>query len=90
MADQKPFYTCADLRAKWDDYLDQELPPEEAARVLEHLSNCPDCARRAQDYYLALAELREAVQALALPEGMAKRLSRRLKADESCHSEHER
>lgn len=80
MSDQIPPYTCADVQQRLNDYLDQELPPQETCAMLAHIGDCAACAALSQRNYLALAQLRAAVQSIALPTGLASRLSERLDA----------
>jgi anti-sigma factor RsiW len=37
--------TCEEILANLGPFVDNELPPEEAARITEHLETCADCAR---------------------------------------------
>jgi hypothetical protein len=67
-------YTCPDVWLRLDDYLDQELSSEDAYFTREHISVCPACAAESRRSYFALAQLREAVQRLSLPPGLACRL----------------
>jgi anti-sigma factor RsiW len=43
-------YTCKDSIELLRDYLDGELPPEEAKHLEEHLSECPPCVDFLQTY----------------------------------------
>jgi hypothetical protein len=96
MGDQNHPYSCSDVWQRLDDYLDQELPSQEAYLTREHVRVCPACAAESRRSYFALAQLREAVQRLSLPPGLARRLSewldacRRRRAAEKGTSERER
>ena len=53
---------CEEMRGKIDEYLDGALSPEEARRLEEHMSSCPDCSeelRLARAVLKALGELGE-------------------------------
>ncbi len=39
-------YSCDQVVARLDDYLDRELSAEEIAKVKEHLEECIACARQ--------------------------------------------
>ncbi len=39
-------YTCKEMIARLDDYLDRELSPEEIRRVERHLKICHRCQRK--------------------------------------------
>ncbi len=52
--------TCNDIRKLLDDFVDGNLPAEEAARVRAHVDGCAECARER----VALESLRAATAAL--------------------------
>jgi hypothetical protein len=52
--------TCNDIRKLLDDFVDSNLPAEEAARVRAHVDGCAECARE----LAALESLRAATNAL--------------------------
>lgn len=71
-------YQCEEVRQRLNDYLDQELSPQEMRLTLEHLDVCPDCMARCQQAYQELADLRAAIQDFDVPDGLPEELSRHL------------
>jgi hypothetical protein len=69
---------CAFVLGRLDDFLDQQSSDDEARAVLDHLSRCGDCAARYQRAYLALAQLRQAVQSVTAPDDLMGRIARHL------------
>jgi anti-sigma factor RsiW len=51
---------CRQFTALLDDYLEDELPPIEAAAFKAHLSNCSDCAAYLASYRKTIGLAKEA------------------------------
>ncbi len=60
--------TCAEMQLLVQADVDGELSPAEAARVGEHLQNCPDCASLSAQLTALSAQLRQEVSYYAAPE----------------------
>jgi predicted anti-sigma-YlaC factor YlaD len=60
-----PRRVCEDVQDLLTDFLARELGPARLDFVREHLRNCPDCLRAAQDMEGALALLRRAANTAA-------------------------
>ncbi len=61
---------CEEYAALLDLFVDGELPPEDMARVREHLADCPGCQAYVDDALALRAGFPE-VEATAVPEGFA-------------------
>lgn len=61
---------CEEFAALLDSYVDGELSAGEAARVREHLANCPGCRRYVDDALAIRAAFPDAEET-AVPEGFA-------------------
>jgi anti-sigma factor RsiW len=72
--------TCAEMRLLVQADVDGELSPAEAARVGEHLQNCPDCASLPAQLTALSAQLREEVSYHAAPEALRSALRERVAA----------
>jgi anti-sigma factor RsiW len=46
-----------EIKARLNEFLDNELPARERAEVLRHVAACPDCGREVTDYKKAAARL---------------------------------
>lgn len=71
---------CEDFAALLDPYIDGELPPEEAARVREHLRSCDGC----RAYVQAALTMRDAfpeAEDTPVPEGFAEGVMAAIRAD---------
>ncbi|HZP85000.1 MAG TPA: zf-HC2 domain-containing protein [Chthonomonadaceae bacterium] len=71
-------YPCEEVQARLDDYLDQELAPEETRRMLEHLDTCADCAALCRRAYEELAEMRARMQDFQVPAALQEDILRTL------------
>jgi anti-sigma factor (TIGR02949 family) len=69
-----PSSACAEVRARLDDYLDQEQAPEQTGRILAHLDACPECDARYEAAYQELAVLRAAAGHTRAPADLRDRL----------------
>jgi len=70
--------TCEELFRKLDDYLDQELAPEEARLVREHLETCAVCAAEYQFESSVLTNVRDKLQRLSAPADLLSRITQRI------------
>lgn len=70
---------CTEVLADLSDYLDGELPDEQAARIEGHLAGCDWCERFGGDFGAAVRALRQRLAAPpAPPAGVHERLHERL------------
>ncbi len=60
-------YTCKEMLARLDDYLDRELTAEEIRRVERHLKVCHQCTRKFGFEKELLAQMRERLSRLEAP-----------------------
>jgi anti-sigma factor (TIGR02949 family) len=74
-------FTCEDVFARLDDYLDRELDQEEIRLVREHLETCAACASEYKFEAGVLDGVREKLRRLAVPDGLMGRITARLAAD---------
>ena len=71
---------CAEFAALLDPYIDNELSPEETARVREHLRTCDGCRAYVQAALLMRDAFPEAEDAV-VPEGFAEGVMAAIRAD---------
>lgn len=71
-------FTCEEIFARLDDYIDRELTPDELRLVREHLETCAACAAEYHFESGVLQGIREKLQRLAVPEGLMGRIAERL------------
>jgi len=74
-------FTCEEVFARLDDYLDRELGQEEIRLVREHLETCAACASEYKFEAGVLDGVREKLRRLAVPDGLMGRITARLAAD---------
>ncbi|HEY7681804.1 MAG TPA: zf-HC2 domain-containing protein [Gemmatimonadales bacterium] len=74
-------FTCEEVFARLDDYLDRELDQEEIRLVREHLETCAACASEYKFEAGVLDGVREKLRRLAVPDGLMGRITARLAAD---------
>lgn len=67
-------WTCAQVFKRLDDFVDRELQPEELARIELHLRRCRKCTQRFQFEASVLADVKDKMRRIQMPEGMAGRL----------------
>jgi anti-sigma factor (TIGR02949 family) len=60
---------------RFDDDLDRELTPEEAALIQEHLEHCERCAREIRFEENVLRNVREKVRRVKAPAGLLDRIT---------------
>lgn len=68
-------YTCEEMFRRLDDFVDRELPPEQIARVQEHLDSCAACAEEYAFEAEVLAEVRRKLRRITVPESFLQRLT---------------
>ena len=71
---------CEEFAAQQDPYIDNELSPEETARVREHLRTCDGCRAYVQAALLMRDAFPEAEDAV-VPEGFAEGVMAAIRAD---------
>jgi anti-sigma factor (TIGR02949 family) len=75
-------YTCEEVFARLDDYLDRELAAEEMRLVREHLEACAICAGEYRFESGILEGVRGKLRRLAVPGDLMARISARIAAEE--------
>ncbi len=68
-------YSCREVFLRLDDYVDRELPPEEVARVREHVESCALCLEEYTFEASLLAELRPKLARVAAPSDLLDRVT---------------
>lgn len=71
-------FTCEEVFARLDDYLDRELTPEEMRLVKEHLATCAACASEHRFESGVLQGVREKLSRLSVPSDLMARISARI------------
>jgi anti-sigma factor (TIGR02949 family) len=74
-------FTCEEVFARLDDYLDRELTPDEMRRVEEHLATCAACASEYRFEAGVLQGVRDKLSRLAVPKDLMARISARIAAE---------
>ena len=74
-------FTCEEVFARLDDYLDRELTGEEMRLVREHLATCAACASEYRFEAGVLEGVREKLRRLAVPSDLMARISARIAAE---------
>ncbi len=74
-------FTCEEVFARLDDYLDRELTPDELHLVRVHMETCAACAAEYRFEQGVLLGVRQKLQRLAVPEGLMARITARLAAE---------
>jgi len=70
--------SCEETFARLNDYLDRALSAEERRLVEKHLENCLVCASEYRFEGTLISEIRQKLQRIDLPDGVAERITRRL------------
>ncbi len=71
-------YTCEEVFARLDDYLDRELSAEETRLVQEHLDTCAVCAAEHRFESTVIKGVREKLTRIEVPPDLVTRIGRRL------------
>ena len=66
--------TCEELVELLLDYLDEDLSPEQAEAVKEHLCGCPPCVHTVEMYQVTIRISRALPKAAPLPPAFEQRL----------------
>ncbi len=74
-------FTCEEVFARLDDYLDRELTAEELQLVRKHLETCAACAAEYRFESGVLQDVRAKLQRLSVPEGLMARIAARIAAE---------
>ncbi len=73
-------FTCGQIFAQLDDFLDRELSATEMRLVREHLDTCATCAREHRFEAALIRDVREKVGRIDVPPGLLIRISELLSA----------
>ena len=65
---------CVEVRDALDAFLDGELPPDQRARVRDHLAECVDCARRSDELEAVSRRVQEALVQHRAPDVLKARI----------------
>jgi anti-sigma factor (TIGR02949 family) len=76
-------FTCEEVFARLDDFLDRELTAEETRRVQEHLEACAVCAREYGFEATVLDAVRRKVRRIGVPPDLVARITQRLREAEA-------
>lgn len=76
-------FTCEEVFARLDDFLDRELTPAEMAMVRAHLDTCAACASEHRFEVAVIDGVREKLRRLAVPDDLMARISARIAADQA-------
>ncbi len=71
-------YTCEQVFARLDDFLDRELSAVEMQLVQEHLDTCAACAGEHRFEATVLADVRKKLLRIDLPAGLRARIAEQL------------
>ncbi len=74
-------FTCEEVFARLDDYLDRELTAEEMRLVREHLATCAACASEHRFESGVLEGVRDKLRRLAVPPDLMARITARIAAE---------
>jgi mycothiol system anti-sigma-R factor len=74
-------FTCEEIFARLDDYLDRELTPAEQRLVREHLETCAACASEHRFETGVISGVRQKLGRLALPDDLMSRIAARIAAE---------
>jgi mycothiol system anti-sigma-R factor len=74
-------FTCEEIFARLDDYLDRELTAEEMQLVKDHLATCAACASEHRFELGVLEGVREKLRRLSVPADLMARISARIAAE---------
>jgi anti-sigma factor (TIGR02949 family) len=74
-------FTCREVFARLDDYLDRELTAEEMAMVSAHLETCAECAGEYRFERGVLEDVRGKLRRLAVPGDLLSRITARIAAE---------
>ena len=74
-------FTCEEVFARLDDYLDRELAPDELHLVRVHMETCAACAAEYRFEQGVHQGVRQKLQRLAIPDGLMARITARLAAE---------
>jgi len=73
--------TCDWMRGQFDAYVSRELPDETSREVARHLESCPQCAAELDARTRVREQLRAAVRATAVPEGLEAKVRRSVRGE---------
>lgn len=74
-------FTCEEVFARLDDFLDRELAADELRLVREHLESCAACAAEYKFESGVINGVREKLRRLAVPGDLMARISARIAAE---------
>jgi len=73
--------SCSEMVLRLDDFVDRALSPADLELVEEHLLECVKCAAKFRFEASLVAALRDRLSRIAAPEGLLRRIRKRLDAD---------
>lgn len=71
-------FTCEQIFARLDDFLDRELSAAEMRLVQEHLDTCATCTSEHRFEATLIRDVREKLGRIEMPPGLALRIAERL------------
>lgn len=71
-------FTCEEIFARLDDYLDRELSADEMRMVREHLETCAACSSEHRFEMGVIDDVRAKLRRIDVPNGLMARISARL------------
>lgn len=74
-------FTCEEVFARLDDYLDRELSADDMRMIREHLETCAACAGEHRFELGVLDGVREKLRRLSVPSDLMARIASRIRAD---------
>lgn len=74
-------FTCEEIFARLDDFLDRELSADESRLVREHLETCAACASEYRFESEVLEGVREKLRRLAVPGDLMAKITARIAAE---------
>lgn len=74
-------FTCEEIFARLDDFVDRELTSDEMRMVEEHLATCAACASEHRFEVGVLDGVRQKLRRLAVPPDLMARISARIERE---------
>lgn len=71
-------FTCEQVFARLDDYVDRELSNEEMRMIHEHLETCAQCAGEHRFEATVITEVRDRLRRIEMPASLAAKIAEQL------------